>query len=557
MRERRRHLAIAAASVAAVAALIAPGNAAAAMSPTGMVCTDGPSFNLVADGGDTLTPDGNTIYSWGYGTSAGGFQLPGPVLCVNEGDTVTVHLHNTLPESTSVVFPGQQGVTATGHQGLFTKEAPPNGDATYSFVASEPGTYLYESGTDPSKQVEMGLYGALVVRPAGHPDWAYDSAATKFDPEREYILIFSEMDPDLHQAVERSRPYDITKLHNRYFTVNGREFPDTVQDSGVPWLPNQPYGALVRVQPADPTSNPDPALVRMVNAGLLNHPFHPHGNHARMIAQDGRPRLTPGGADASTEHFAETIPSGATEDYLFKWNPQDHFSPQSPLPVTIPDYRNLAFKDGDTFYSGSPYLGYKGTLPSGVTSQNACGEWYFPWHSHALNEFTNFDEGFGGMATLLRVDPLGGCTARPTAASVQLGTLKSGSYRNLAAVDTATFKVNSTTTTPRATRWQATFSGVPPGLENLRVDYKGGSSVASTQTLSIFRWATSGWVDLDSRSVGPGQQRIRNLNPPGDQSRYVGTGSNAGKVRVRVDCRGPSTQFYSTGDLLKLTYDAP
>ena len=26
-------------------------------------------------------------------------------------------------------------------------------------------------------------------------------------------------------------------------------------------------------------------------------------------------------------------------------------------------------------------------------SQNICGEWYFPWHSHALNEFANFDEG--------------------------------------------------------------------------------------------------------------------------------------------------------------------
>ena len=41
----------------------------------------------------------------------------------------------------------------------------------------------------------------------------------------------------------------------------------------------------------------------------------------------------------------------------------------------------------------------------GVTSFNQCGEFYFPWHSHALFEFTNFDEGFGGMATLLRVDP--------------------------------------------------------------------------------------------------------------------------------------------------------
>ena len=41
----------------------------------------------------------------------------------------------------------------------------------------------------------------------------------------------------------------------------------------------------------------------------------------------------------------------------------------------------------------------------GQVSFNRCGEYYYPWHSHALNEFQNFNEGFGGLATLLRVDP--------------------------------------------------------------------------------------------------------------------------------------------------------
>ncbi len=67
--------------------------------------------------------------------------------------------------------------------------------------------------------------------------------------------------------------------------------------------------------------------------------------------------------------------------------------------------RNLVFKDSFTWYSGSPYLGRKVTLPSGVVTNNRCGEYYYPWHSHALNEFQNFNEGFGGLATLLRVDP--------------------------------------------------------------------------------------------------------------------------------------------------------
>ena len=77
--------------------------------------------------------------------------------------------------------------------------------------------------------------------------------------------------------------------------------------------------------------------------------------------------------------------------------------------MTIPELQNLVFKDDVTFYSGDPELAGTGELPVGVTSFNQCGEFYFPWHSHALFEFTNFDEGFGGLATVVGVFPPGGC----------------------------------------------------------------------------------------------------------------------------------------------------
>jgi hypothetical protein len=193
--------------------------------------------------------------------------------------------------------------------------------------------------------------------------------------------------------------------------VNGRSFPDTISDNGVPWLPNQPYGALVRVEPFDASTNPYPALIRYANAGMANHPFHPHGNHLRVIARDGRLLKGPSGEDTSFEDFTRTIGSGQTYDLVFRWTVVDPWIPAggTPVPVTIPGLQNLVFKDGATFYSGDPELGEQGELPVGVTSYNECGEFYFPWHSHALFEFTNFDEGFGGLATLLRVDPPGGC----------------------------------------------------------------------------------------------------------------------------------------------------
>ena len=63
---------------------------------------------------------------------------------------------------------------ANCQDGLLTMEvkpAPPtvptSKPVTYSFVASQPGTYLYHSGTQASLQKDMGLVGAIIVRPTG------------------------------------------------------------------------------------------------------------------------------------------------------------------------------------------------------------------------------------------------------------------------------------------------------------------------------------------------------------------------------------------------------
>ena len=88
----------------------------------------------------------------------------------------------------------------------------------------------------------------------------------------------------------------------------------------------------------------------------------------------------------------------------------EHWTPDTnPIPVPLPQQQNTTYKDGETWYSGSPYLGVTDELPVGVTTYNECGEYYQMWHSHALNEAANYEAGFGGMTTLERIDPPGGC----------------------------------------------------------------------------------------------------------------------------------------------------
>jgi hypothetical protein len=580
-------------ALGAAYAVLGAVTAFAAVPPIGMVCTSGPNFTLRATSGHVDTPDGNTVLMWSYADDTPGhlaFQLPSPVLCVNEGDTVHVTLNNSLTEPVSIVFPGQDGVSSTaGVAGPFATAAPAGGSVTYTFTASHPGTYLYESGTSPEKQVEMGLYGAVVVRPAGHADRAYGNSSTQFNPSREYLVLIHDVDPALHRTVETGLGYDFSALHFRYWMINGRSFPDTIANNGVTWLANTPYGSLVRVKPYDPVANPLPALVRIANAGLANHPFHPHGFHLRVIAMDGRMVLTPGGGDASTERFGDTIAAGSAQDALFTYVDTDKFcsgtsctatgyAAGNALPVTLPNYQNLTFKDAQTFYSGSPYLGVKGTLPVGTTSYNVCGEFYFPWHSHALQEFVNYDVPFGGLGTLLRVDPLPGCTAFPTLTKIIAtppnttpvsGSLLSGTYGNLSIDDALYYGVKSTATAippaPNAYRadWYAGFSGVATGATTLKVSYKGKCSVADcTQVVYIWNWRTKVWASLDSRTVGTTDVAINDLavaaSPTaGKWSDYVGTGPQIGQVQVRVHDSRTAGIFNASGNFMKLVYDAP
>ena len=147
----------------------------------------GTTFSLTAKTGYISTADGGSYLMWGYANGAGLMQFPGPTLVVNQGAVVTVNLSNQLPVPVSIVFPGQTGVTASGGApGLLTREAPATiGTVSYTFTAAQPGTYTYYSGTSPELQVEMGLVGALIVRPTGYNATtnkiAYNHADSQFD----------------------------------------------------------------------------------------------------------------------------------------------------------------------------------------------------------------------------------------------------------------------------------------------------------------------------------------------------------------------------------------
>jgi FtsP/CotA-like multicopper oxidase with cupredoxin domain len=390
---------------------------------TGIICTSNPdsTFTLTTKTGYISLPDGNSMFMWGYSEGSNPFQHPGPVLCVDEGDTVTIILQNTLDEDVSIMFPGHENVLANGAPAqpqfsgptltsLTNVAAANGGTMTYSFVASHPGTYLYESGTNPGKQVGMGLFGALIVRPALGADHAYNRGDSQFTPEEEFLVLLSEIDPYQHQAAENGLPYNLDNYKARYWLINGRGFPDSIADNYASWLPSQPYGALAHIHefndtlPAtDPNYHPLPGMIRYLNVGTEEYPFHPHGNNGLVIGRDARPLEGPGGEDLSYEKFAINIGPGETWDVIFKWYDSEQYNEATnPVPVTIPQIANMVYGQ---FYSGSPYLGTAGTIPTGGEGLNQCGEYYIISHNHALYQITSWGVNMTGPITYLRIDP--------------------------------------------------------------------------------------------------------------------------------------------------------
>lgn len=470
---------LAVAGLCALGAAFVPiaGTGQAAPLPTshGIVCdwgtdtADGRSWNITATDGYTSEPDGNAIYDWSY-TANGGFQLPGPVLCANQHDVLHVTLTNNLPVATSIQFPGQSGVTSGPFPGLpvgpvadvagnllsLVPEAPSGGSVEYHFTAGTEGTYLYESGSDPQLQVQMGLFGALVVYPdvnaitgadvlaieadsgptgvqtnadldmtQGEADAAAATASCAYaipgtqtcDPSaiyeasRENILMLSEVDPGLHSFMELHKG-DVAMLtwnaypgayEAHYFMINGRSMPDTIAPNGAAWLPTQPYSSLATVQPWNVHTNPLDAMLRYIGVGQAGYDFHPHSNHENVIAQDAALMKSATG-DFTEEKFNIMVGAGATVDATFRWTNEEGYadSENNRVPVQWPQGPNML--EGD-FWSGSPYLGTTGTLNPGILGKTQCGEYYHVAHNHDLTQVTNYGITFGGMLTLIKVEP--------------------------------------------------------------------------------------------------------------------------------------------------------
>ena len=158
----------------------------------------------------------------------------------------------------------------------FTHETSAGGgSADYFWANVKPGTYLYQSGTQPQVQVQMGLYGAI-TKDADAGSIAYRQGSASIAYTNQVTLLYSEVDPAMHQAVVdgtygTSGPTSTLEYRPKFFLINGTPYP------------HASLTPVATVPAAQAT------LLRFLNAGLKTHVPTINGQYWKMIAEDGNP----------------------------------------------------------------------------------------------------------------------------------------------------------------------------------------------------------------------------------------------------------------------------
>jgi hypothetical protein len=248
-----------------------------------------------------------TCYFWLYKEENFPAEVPGPHIFTTEGSTITVNITNALDEPHSFYI---RGMADSG-------PIAPGETKTIEFVATKAGTYLYYDNLNEPVNRMMGLHGAIIVMPkeavSGHKftpysnptasvqqlfddfgtaahfpglAWEKGDSATHTPAFRQYVWVLHEASSRLFAEVGNYTPgkdypaaqflktFQTDKFRSdgknkkpEFFTINGQSGWFAAHNPFI--TPNHRVG--------------EPAIIRILNAGLNLHSLHLHANHFYVI----------------------------------------------------------------------------------------------------------------------------------------------------------------------------------------------------------------------------------------------------------------------------------
>lgn len=195
--------------------------------------------------------------------------LPAPLIRLREGQNVRLLVENTLNEDTSIHWHGillpfqMDGVPGISFPGIAPRET-----FTYEFPLKQSGTYWYHSHSH--MQEAMGMYGALIVDPAGKDPIAYD---------REHVLVLSDW--SFGHAMTNFKKQ---KQKSGYFNRNKQSLSGLLKGKDQPLSERLMWGQMLM----------DPTDIADVTGAYYHYLINGHdnlGNWTGLIKKGERVRL--------------------------------------------------------------------------------------------------------------------------------------------------------------------------------------------------------------------------------------------------------------------------
>jgi FtsP/CotA-like multicopper oxidase with cupredoxin domain len=209
-------------------------------------------------------------------------NIPAPLMAIDEDDEFFLTLSNVgmimrpdLFEQHTVHFHGYPNASAF-YDGVPDASIAINigGSFTYYYLAPDAGTYFWHCHITPPEHLQMGMVGQIYVRPrqnrvsssttlyaalqqqeldprtacnsaadilcsnplpavntgaTGGRKYAYNDGDGSTAYDVEYPLQIHGFDPNFHFVGMTFNPEGFTDMKDKYFLLNGRSYPDTVQ----------------------------------------------------------------------------------------------------------------------------------------------------------------------------------------------------------------------------------------------------------------------------------------------------------------------------------------
>ncbi len=161
--------------------------------------------------------------------------VPAPLIRLREGQTVRLHVENTLDEDSSIHWHGLiLPVHMDGVPGVSFPGIRPRSTFTYEFPVRQSGTYWYHSHS--GLQEQMGHYGPIVIDPRGEDPIASD---------REHVIVLSDHSPMHPHAIFRK-----LKQQGGYFNFQKQTLAGLLAGRDQSATQRREWGAM-RMDPTD------------------------------------------------------------------------------------------------------------------------------------------------------------------------------------------------------------------------------------------------------------------------------------------------------------------